>query len=173
MCHHYLLLDRRSDFVGSQGTRAGRRTRIFNRHRTLEWTNISFYNWSRRIIYNLQSSRIQNLNSEGTRGQCPTDKSTVPISWSSFKFFIQPSGEWKGDLHRTHFWVARSVGMESKKWPQENTSWAHLSVAWWYSSPRPLEIATGGPRLLKTTARMLGSASRAAHGNKIWRRVHW
>ena len=80
-----------------------------------------------------------------------------------------PGGNW----HRTQHFAARSLKWRTQKWPFDNPLCAHLSVAWRVSSPRPLGFSAGGPRLLESTVWTLGSASWAALGNKIWRRVHW
>ena len=133
----------------------------FNR---FPWNNISHFTWS---------SWTMNLNSDLSSSQNPPDKWKVPTKRWSLKVSTQTVGVRKGYLYRTHFCLAHSVRIETQKWPQENTLCAHLSVAWWFVSPRPLGVATGGPRLLKTTSWTLWSASRAAHGNKIYRRVHW
>jgi hypothetical protein len=113
------------------------------------------------------------LSSDITRYQRPHEKKLVPTYRLSLKVSTDPVNAPPGNLHRSHFRTARSLKWETQKLPSKRTLCSHLFVAWWFSSPRLLGVATDGPRLLKTTAWILGSASRAAHLNKIWRRVHW
>ena len=128
---------------------------------------------NRLIIFVCRSTVNPILKKEPEKPETPPQKHSVPTYRLSLKFSNTLLCQCGGDLHRTHYCATRSHYLESKKWPFENPWCAHLSVAWRLSSPRPLGVSAGGPRLLESTVWILGSASWAPLGNKIWRRVHW
>ena len=173
MCHNNLFSCCRSDFVGSPGSCGGRRRWIRRPFRYLNQEKSYFIGNIVRLFLSEGSSWIVNSSSVASRCSPPPEKCTVPTNKSSLKLSTRPLGEPWADLHHSQYFVARSQYLESKKWPFDNTLCAHLSVAWRVSSPRPLGVSAGGPRLLESTVWSLGSASWAALWHKICGRVHW